>query len=114
MKQALIFVHRWLGVVLCLLFLLWFPSGFVMMYWDYPSITPADRFAHLAAIDPAAIRVTPSEAAAKADIEAPGSVRLTTFAGRPIYRFGGRGGPGAVVARTREEEGGEPPNELAR
>src|SRR2546423_2274223 len=104
MKQALIFVHRWLGVVLCLLFLLWFPSGFVMMYWDYPSITPADRFAHLAAIDRAAIKVTPSEAAAKADIEAPGSIRLTTFAGRPIYRFGGRGGSATVYADTGEEQ----------
>ena len=61
LKQALIFVHRWLGVVLCLLFLLWFPSGFVMMYWDYPSITPADRLAHLAPLDPSTIKISGSK-----------------------------------------------------
>src|SRR3954468_21637632 len=104
LKRTLIFVHRWLGVVLCLLFLLWFPSGFVMMYWDYPGIRPADRLAHLASIDPAAIKVTAAEAAAKADIEAPGSIRLTTFAGRPIYRFGGRGDSAVVYADTGEEQ----------
>ena len=104
MKQTLIFVHRWLGVVLCLLFLLWFPSGFVMMYWDYPSVRPADRLAHQTALDPAAIRFSPAEAAAKAEIEAPGSVRLTTFAGRPIYRFGGRGDSAVVYADTGEEQ----------
>jgi hypothetical protein len=26
-KKTLIFVHRWMGVALCLLFLLWFTSG---------------------------------------------------------------------------------------
>ena len=91
MKRTLIFIHRWLGVVLCLFFLLWFPSGFVMMYWDYPSVTPADRLAHLAPIDPASIKVSIEDAAAKAEVETPGALRLTTFAGRPIYRFGGRG-----------------------
>jgi hypothetical protein len=25
--RVLLFVHRWLGVALCVLFLLWFPSG---------------------------------------------------------------------------------------
>jgi PepSY-associated TM region len=104
LKRTLIFVHRWLGVVLCLLFLLWFPSGFVMMYWDYPSVKPADRLAHLAPIDPASIKVSVADAAGKAEIEAPGAVRLTTFAGRPIYRFGGRGDLSIVYADTGEEQ----------
>jgi hypothetical protein len=104
MKQALIFVHRWLGVVLCLLFLLWFPSVFVMMYWDYPSVRPADRLAHQTALDASTIKFSPAEAAAKAEIEAPGSIRLTTFAGRPIYRFGGRGDSAVVYADTGDEQ----------
>ena len=103
MKQALIFVHRWLGVALSLLFLLWFPSGFVMMYWDYPSVRPADRLAHLTPLDPATIRFSPAEAAAKAELDAPGAVHLTTFAGRPIYRFGGRNSA-VVYADTGEEQ----------
>ncbi len=104
LKQTLIFVHRWLGVALCLLFLLWFPSGFVMMYWDYPGVTPADRFAHLSALDPASIKVSLEQAAEKAELEAIGAVRLTTFAGRPIYRFGGRGDSAVVYSDTGEEQ----------
>jgi len=104
MKRALIFIHRWLGVLLCLFFLLWFPSGFVMMYWDYPSIKPADRLAHLSPIDPASLKVSVAEAAAKAEVETPGAIRLTTFAGRPIYRFGGRGDLSVVYADTGEEQ----------
>jgi hypothetical protein len=114
LKQTLIFVHRWLGVVLCLLFLLWFPSGFVMMYWDYPSVTPADRLAHLAALDPATIKFSPVEAAAKAEVDATGSARLTTFAGRPIYRFGGRGESAVVYADTGEEQIEVTQNDVAR
>jgi hypothetical protein len=30
-KRSLIFIHRWLGVALCVLFLLWFPTGIVMI-----------------------------------------------------------------------------------
>ena len=43
LKRALIFVHRWLGVALCVVFLLWFPSGIGMMYWDYPAVSDGDR-----------------------------------------------------------------------
>ena len=114
LKQALIFVHRWLGVVLCLLFLLWFPSGFVMMYWDYPSIKPADRLAHLAPLDPSTIKISATDAAAKAEIQAPGSVRLTTFAGRPIYRFGGRGDSAVVYADTGDAQLEITQNDVAR
>ena len=41
LKRALIFIHRWMGVVFCLLFSLWFASGIVMMYWSYPEISDA-------------------------------------------------------------------------
>ena len=114
MKQALIFVHRWLGVALCLLFLLWFPTGFVMMYWDYPSVSPADRLAHAAALNPAAIKFTAAEAAARAQVENPTAIRLTTFAGRPVYRFGGRGDSATVFADTGEEQIEIPQEDIAR
>jgi len=114
MKHTLIFVHRWLGVVLCLLFLLWFPSGFVMMYWDYPSIKAADRLAHTAAIDPASLKFSPAEAAAKAQVDRPGAVRLTTFAGRPVYRFGGRGDVTVVYADTGDEQAEISQNDVAK
>src|SRR3954470_22592991 len=39
LTRVLLVVHRWLGVALCVLFLIWFPSGIGMMYWDFPSVT---------------------------------------------------------------------------
>jgi hypothetical protein len=105
--RALIFTHRWLGVALCVLFLVWFPSGIGMMYWTYPTVTAADRLERSPALDPATVRLSPAEAAAKLNIEQPGQVRLNTFDGRPVYRFGGgRGGGGRIVyADTGEEQG---------
>lgn len=62
LKRSLIVVHRWLGVALCLIFLLWFPSGLVMMYWDFPSISPGDRLERSPALDASQIRLSPAEA----------------------------------------------------
>jgi len=61
-KKTLIFVHRWMGVALCLLFLLWFASGIVMMYWDYPEVTAADRLQHLPPVDASRVRLSVLEA----------------------------------------------------
>jgi hypothetical protein len=88
MKRSVIFVHRWLGVALCLFFLLWFPSGIGMMYWDFPSVTAEDRLARSTALDPSTIRLSPAEAYAVLNqTHAPEQARLNTFDGRPVYRF---------------------------
>ena len=87
-KRSVIFVHRWLGVAVCLFFLLWFPSGIGMMYWDFPSVTAADRLDRSAALDPSTIRLSPAEAYAVLNqTQSPAQVRLNTFDGRPVYRF---------------------------
>ena len=102
MKRALIFVHRWLGVALCLVFLLWFPSAIGIMYWDFPDVGPADTAAHAEPINSAQIRLSPAEAWAKLGInDRAQGVQLTTFAGRPVYRFGGAY---TVYADTGEEQ----------
>jgi hypothetical protein len=88
LKRAAIFVHRWLGVAVCLFFLLWFPSGIGMMYWDFPSVTAADRLDRSAALDPSTIRLSPAEAYAVLNqTQAPAEARLNTLDGRPVYRF---------------------------
>ena len=105
LKRSAIFVHRWLGVALCLIFLLWFPSGIGMMYWDFPSVSDADRLERSPALDPSTIRLSPAEAYAKlGDEQPPGQVQLTTFDGRPVYRFVGRGGEALVYADTGDEQ----------
>src|ERR1019366_858378 len=103
LQQTIIFTHRWLGVVLCLFFLLWFPSGIGMMYWDFPGVTAVDRLDRLPALDAAAIRLSPAEAlAALGAAPPPDDVRLDTFDGRPVYRFGAGRAERIVYADTGE------------
>ena len=103
-KRALIFLHRWLGVLLCAAFLLWFPSGIGMMYWTFPSVTQADRLTRSPALDPANVIISPAEALQKSGITEPAQARLTTFDGRPAYRFGLGFGEVIVYADTGEEQ----------
>ncbi len=101
LKRSAIFVHRWLGVALCLFFLLWFPSGIGMMYWDFPSVSAGDRLDRSAALDPSTIHLSPAEAyAALGQSQPPAQVRLNTFDGRPVYRFRAGRGESLVYADT--------------
>ncbi|MCR6474628.1 PepSY domain-containing protein [Variovorax sp. ZS18.2.2] len=50
-KRWLFLVHRWLGVVVCAFFAMWFVSGVVMMYVGYPKLTEAERLQHLPPLD---------------------------------------------------------------
>jgi hypothetical protein len=112
LKRLLIFVHRWLGVALCLVFLLWFPSGIVMMYWDFPSVSPASRLERSPALDPLTIHLSPAEAAEKSGLDSPGQVRLNTFDGRPVYRFRASAAGEAIVYADTGDEQIEIPKEM--
>jgi hypothetical protein len=92
LTRSAIFVHRWLGVGLCVLFLIWFPSGIGIMYWDYPGVSPADRLERSPGLDPSRVRLSAAEAYAKVEEgPLPASIRLNSFDGRPVYRFGPAG-----------------------
>jgi hypothetical protein len=107
LKRTLVFVHRWLGVALCVLFLLWFPSGIGMMYWDFPGVSAADRLQHAPALDASKIVLSPSAAYAKlelSDSDSPPQLRLNSFDGRPVYRFRFGSGDAVVYADTGEEQ----------
>src|SRR5262245_48017312 len=106
-KQVLIFAHRWLGVALSIIFMIWFLSGIVMMYWSYPEVSAMDRLARAPRLDPAQITISPEQAFAAIESDpdsAPSTplgpgVRLGSFDGRPVYRFsGGRGSGGRARA----------------
>jgi hypothetical protein len=87
-KRSVLVLHRWLGVALCLFFLIWFPSGIGMMYWDFPSVTAEDRLERSPGLDRSSIRLSPSEAlAALQERRPPDQIRLNTFDGRPVYRI---------------------------
>ena len=104
LKRFVIFTHRWLGVPLCLVFLLWFPSGIVMMYWGFPSVTAGDRLKRSPVLDPTTIVVPPEDAYAKLELEEPPrQTTVNSFNGRPVYRFRLAHGEAVVYADTGEE-----------
>jgi hypothetical protein len=82
-RKFLILIHRYLGIVLSLFFVVWFISGIGMMYTGgMPTLTPKTRLEHLAPIDFGAIKLTPSDQGE--------SVTLLTVMGRPAYRIDGQ------------------------
>jgi PepSY-associated TM region len=91
MKRSFIFVHRWLGVIVSVLFVMWFASAIGMMYWDFPSVTTADRLAHASPLAASQVRLSPHAAYSNVAPSGSGSTDthlfLNTFNGRPVYRI---------------------------
>jgi hypothetical protein len=105
LRLALIALHRWMGVALVSLFLLWFPSGIVMMYWSFPEVTGRDRLQHAEPLNPPDVRLTPAEALRRAElVDTPLSTRIDTFDGRPVYRFRDADGETVIYADTGEPQ----------
>ena len=77
--RSLIFFHRWVGIALCVVFLLWFPSGIGMMYWTFPDVSAADKLDHSPKLDPAKIVLSPAEAADKLGMQANPARGTTEF-----------------------------------
>jgi hypothetical protein len=111
-RQVLIFVHRWMGVCFCLLFLSWFASGIVMMYWQYPEVTAAVRLSRAPGLDGSRIRLTPADAYAKLGADsAPSAAQLISYDNRPAYRFRfGLGDIAIIYADTGEMQEEFPPD----
>jgi hypothetical protein len=102
MRRALILVHRYLGIPLSVLFVLWFVTGIGMIYvGGMPSLSAQAKLERLPSLDLAAVRQTPVEAAASA-ASGFGRVSLTTVLDRPAYRFASRYGNATVFADTGE------------
>lgn len=78
-------VHRWLGIVLCLFFAIWFATGTVMMYVPFPSLSDADRIAASEALDLEALHVTPGEAVGAASAAGIDRLTLVSVLGSPRY-----------------------------
>ena len=115
LKKVLIFVHRWMGVSLCLLFLMWFLSGMVMMYWTFPEVTTGDRLSRAQLLDASRIRLSPQEAFALLESkESPSEMRLEMFDGRPAYIFDFTGEKFTIYADNGEMQTEFPPEMALR
>jgi uncharacterized iron-regulated membrane protein len=90
MRRLLIIVHRYLGIPLSFVFVLWFVSGVAMIYvGGMPALSPEERLEHLPELDLSAVRVTPAEAARLAYADAPTRATLLSVLDRPAYRIDG-------------------------
>lgn len=98
LKRSLYLVHRWLGVVMCVLFAMWFATGIIMMYVEYPELTEEERLATLPALDFGQVRISVDEAVAASGFA--GNIATITLAAigpRPAYRLRADAGGLAVV-----------------
>ena len=86
-KRWLFLIHRWLGVLLCAFFAMWFISGVVMMYVGYPKLTPAERLERLPTLRTAPVVLEPGQALVAAGLQGPlQDLRLAVASGgRPVY-----------------------------
>src|SRR5688572_25363534 len=89
-RKSLILAHRYLGIVLSLMFLMWFVTGIGMIYSrGMPRLTPQMRLSRLSPLDLSSIRLSPSEAVERGNLDRPaGRVTMLTVNERPAYRFG--------------------------
>lgn len=102
LKQVFLFVHKWLGIVLALFFLMWFVSGLVLYYVPFPSLTTAERLNGLPPLLlPAGCCMTAQEAGKRAGLTFT-EARLGMHLGTPVWRMLV---PGA--AKTAGAEGDE-------
>lgn len=100
-KRRLYWGHRWTGIVLCLLFAIWFISGVVMMYVPFPSFRAEERVARAAPIAWDQVRIRPDQALAVLSASRfPDEMRLEMTGDAPVYRMTDAKGHHAVSAAT--------------
>lgn len=96
-KRSLFLVHRWFGVAMCLLFALWFATGIIMMYVEYPELTEQERLAALPPVDFRSVAVSVDDAVAASTLPETATVVLSVIGSRPAYRLRGGSGELAVI-----------------
>ena len=88
MKKLLILSHRYLGIGISLLAIMWFATGIAMMYvGGMPQMTPALRLERMPELDLSRVTLSPAQAE---EIAGGGArAQLLTVMGRPAYRISG-------------------------
>ena len=67
-RSLSIYSHRWLGILIGVLFVTWCVSGIVLMYYGIPTLKAGERLMRLPALDLSTVQLTPAEAFAKAEL----------------------------------------------
>jgi len=86
-RKALIYTHRWAGIVLTAVFVVWFVSGVIFVYVGMPTLPAEERLLRMEPLDLTHIAVTPTDAASRAGLDTPSRIRIAMSGSRPVYRF---------------------------
>jgi hypothetical protein len=89
MMQLLTLVHRWLGILFCLLFAMWFASGIVMHFVPFPTLSEAERIQGLAPVELSKALRSPGEAVKASTIPGVTRLRLLERVDGPVYVLAG-------------------------
>lgn len=85
LKRTLYSIHRVLGTILSILFLMWFLSGFVMIYHKFPKATDIDKRSHMDVLPEG---IVPINSLLQSYQITPDSIlgcKLTSFANNPYF-----------------------------
>lgn len=86
LRRWLYLGHRWLGITTCGLFVLWFISGVIMMYVQFPALNDTERTRYSQRISPDSVVLTPDQAIQTlALVEFPQSLRLQAWGKETFY-----------------------------
>jgi uncharacterized iron-regulated membrane protein len=87
-QRAIIAIHRWIGIAVCLMVMIWFISGLVLAYVPFPKMSAEEKLAYLQPLNWSQIRVSPTAAMAVAGLKIfPHDLRLEMSGSRPVYRM---------------------------
>lgn len=112
LKRWLYLTHRWIGIVSCLLFVMWFVSGLVLVYVPYPALDREEWLAGQAPIEWESVAVAPSEAYAGWDPADLRRLHLEMRGSEPVWRWQSWNGPeevrsavdGRAIGATSQED----------
>jgi len=96
--KTLIFLHKWLGVSLALLFLMWFVSGVVLYFVPFPALTQVERLAGLPPLQlPKGCCMTAEQVSGSAGLKT-SEARLGMHEGKAVWRLLGKPANSAQAA----------------
>lgn len=85
-RFSLIFFHRWLGILVGLMFIIWSLSGIILLYAGIPHMNAGERLFRLPPLDLGTVNVTPAQALEQVDGD-PFRLRISMLGDRPVYRI---------------------------
>ncbi|WP_278395453.1 PepSY domain-containing protein [Sphingobium yanoikuyae] len=100
MMRPVLLLHRWLGIIIGAVMTLWCLSGFVMLYVDYPRLTPA---AQLGGLTP--LKLSAGQAGMLPDAMMLSADRIEMMAGRPVLRVTPALDPTRTIPQMRVSAG---------